>query len=133
VTLSQSGPQVFGGNITVPILFTALVDTGAQKTMISTNVATTLGLLPQGQIPIQGVGPNVTYHNAYLFHVGFMIPINHPPPPPGQITAAVFIHEDVIWGAELTSPVGFVVLLGMDVLSTGALIVGADGRFSFSF
>src|SRR5271170_3926375 len=59
----------------LPRMFVALVDTGAQRTMISTNVVTALGLQPQGQIRVQGVGPNFTWHNGYLFHVAFTIPV----------------------------------------------------------
>src|SRR5438874_1586134 len=117
-------PAATGAIMQPPQTFNALVDTGAQKTMISASVANTLGLLPQGQIPIQGVGPNVTYHNGYLFHVGFMIPLITPVAVRGQMQVGIFIQQDVIWGAELPAPVGFDVLLGMDVLSTGSLVIG---------
>ena len=117
-------------------MFRALVDTGAQKTMISTNVVTTLNLTPRGQIGVQGVGPSVTYHNGYLFHVGFTIPLLTPgqtiaPGTPMQFMA--FVHPTPIYGAELPATIGFDVLLGMDILSSGSLKVEGNGHFSFSF
>lgn len=123
---------------TPPRMFVALVDTGAQKTMISTNVVNALSLQPQGQIAIQGVGPNITYHNAYLFHVAFTMAIGgQPVPPAGQRAMIVHINSNVIYGAELTVPPGaqatFDVLLGMDILSSGLLHIGGNGHYSFSF
>jgi hypothetical protein len=118
-------------------MFRALVDTGAQKTMISTNVVTSLGLTPLGTIPIQGVGPNMNYHNAYLFHVAFVIPILTPGQtviPGTQVQAIVHVLPIPIHGAEITSTGGlFDVLLGMDVICTGSLKVEGNGWFSFSF
>lgn len=121
-----------GGQIASPRMFLALVDTGAQRTMISNNVVNALGLPPQGKIPIQGVGHTVTYHNGYLFHVAFTLPIIvQGKPVPNQL--AVFVHPSVIYGAELTAVTGFDVLLGMDILSSGSLKVEGSGHFSFSF
>lgn len=130
------GAGQFGGNIQTPQMFAALVDTGAQKTMISTNVVRTLGLVPQGKIPIQGVGPVVTHHNAYLFHVAFAIPIVLPGQvvaPGAPLNALVFIHPTAVFGGELTGTSGFDVLLGMDILSSGSLKIEGNGHFSFSF
>jgi hypothetical protein len=119
-------------------MFSALIDTGAQKTMISTNVVNALALQAQGQIPIQGVGPNITYHNGYLFHVAFTLPLLAPgqasPTVPGApFTLLVHINPNVIYGAELPVLAGFDVLLGMDILSSGSLKVEGNGQFSFSF
>jgi len=120
-----------------PPLFKALVDTGAQSTMISPNVATTMGLTPIGQIPIQGVGPSVTYHNAYLFHVAFVIPLLHmgqPIPAGGGVRTVIFILPPAIYGGEITSAGGtFDVLLGMDAIAAGSFHVEGNGTFSFSF
>jgi hypothetical protein len=95
--------------IQVPTRFKALVDTGAQTTMISPNVANTLGLVPIGQLPVKGVGPTVTYHNAYLFHVSFVIPmvrIGQAIPVPG-VNAMIFILPVPIHGGEITRRVAF--------------------------
>ena len=117
-------------------LFRALLDTGAQKTMISANVVDVVGLNPIGKIPLQGIGPNITYHDGYLFHVAFTFPL-----PPGLATASqgsvqtrTFIYGVPIHGAELRmAAVSFDVLLGMDIIGTGSLKVDGDGTFSFSF
>jgi aspartyl protease len=119
-------------------MFRALVDTGAQKTMIMPNVATALKLQAQGQIQVLGVG-GVTWHNWYLFHVAFTIPFlphGQPLPPPGQpvaLTIAAHVNPNVIAGGELPLSHGFDVLLGMDILSSGSLKIEGNGQASFSF
>jgi hypothetical protein len=136
-TVSITTPGGITTNIHAPPqMFIALVDTGAQKTMISTRVVQALGLQPQGMIAIQGVGPNVTHHNGYLFHVAFTIPLitaGQQVVPGSTVPVMVFIHPTAIYGAELTSTTGFDVLLGMDILSSGSLKVEGSGHFSFSF
>lgn len=122
--------------IPTPRMFKALIDTGAQKTMISTNVIQVLGLNPLGKVLISGVGPTAHYHNAFLFYVAFVIAFLQP----GQtlvvgtsVAAQVSINLNPIFGAEIPSTGGlFDVLLGMDVISTGQLVVG-NGIYSFSF
>jgi hypothetical protein len=119
-------------------MFTALIDTGAQVTMISTNVINTLGLRPLGKILISGVGPQATYHNSFLFHVAFTMAVLSPGQvvaPGSLIPAIIHVNRNVIYGAEITSTGGrFDVLLGMDVISIGSLVVqGGDWSYSFSF
>jgi hypothetical protein len=131
-----SGP-VFGAHVPAPPpMFSALIDTGAQKTMISSNVATSLSLQIQGQVQVQGVS-SVQWHNAYLFHVAFILPIilpGQPVPILGQpVQLAIHINPNVIYGAELPALAGFDVLLGMDVLSSGSLKIEGSGHYSFSF
>ena len=130
-----SGP--YAPIIQTPPIFKALVDTGAEVTMISPGVADTVGLTPIGQIPIQGVGHTMTYHNAYLFHVAFVVaPVHIGPPIPagGAADAMIFMQPNPICGGEITSSGDhFDVLLGMDVISTGSLAVEGNGTFSFSF
>jgi hypothetical protein len=104
--------------------------------MISRNVISQLGLFSPGKVPIQGVGPNVTYHNAYLFHVSFVIPMISPGQmvaPGSPIQAIVSVIPNSIYGAEITANSGFDVLLGMDVLSVGSLKIEGNGTYSFSF
>jgi hypothetical protein len=133
--INLTGAGRFGASGPLPNMFQALIDTGAQSTMISTNVVRALNLMPIGKRPIQGVGHNVTYHNEYLFRVAFLFPV----PTPGQIgvpsaraTAAIYTSKP-IHGAELTfTGVGFDVLLGMDIISTGSLKIEGNGTFSFS-
>jgi hypothetical protein len=117
-------------------MFKSLVDTGCQRTMISTSVVTQLGLSSLGKIRIRGVGPNTTYHNAYLFHVAFFVPFiaaRHVIAPGTQPQTIVHVLPTPIYGGEITSPSGFDALLGMDVLSYGSLKVEGNGGFSFSF
>jgi hypothetical protein len=120
-----------------PPVFQALVDTGAEVTMISANVASTMGLTPIGQIPIQGIGHAVTYHNAYLFHVAFVMPPRHmeqPVPVGGGVNTITFMQPNPIYGGEIISIGGrFDVILGRDVISIGSLAVEGNGTFSFSF
>ena len=124
-----------GTGMPPPTMFRALIDSGAQKTMISSNVVKTLGLSPVGKLPLQGIGPNVTYHNSYLFHVAFVIPVlraNQPVLVGGQLQIMIFYQPIPIHGGELTIAGGFDVLLGMDVISTGSLKIEGNGTFSFS-
>jgi hypothetical protein len=120
-----------------PPIFRALVDTGAEVTMISPSVAGAVGLTPIGQIPIQGVGHTMSYHNAYLFHVAFVVPVGHTGSPAavgGGPNTMIFMQPHPIYGGEITSSgEQFDVLLGMDVISTGSLAVEGNGTFSFSF
>jgi len=135
-------PVLPGGGVVVPsnpVIANALVDTGATTTGISANCAVRAGLTPIGRIPIHGVGGTVN-QNSYLFHVGFpfafppgVLAPNHPPPSAGQQQLQVHILDKVIHGCEFHAPPTFEVLLGMDVISTGTLVIQGDGNFSFSF
>ena len=130
-----SGP-ILPPTQTSPPRFRALVDTGAQRTMISPNVVSTLGLTSVGLVSVLGAGHNVTQHNSYLFHVAFVIPIV----PPGAtivpgtlVRTMIFVLANPIHGAEITSTSGlFDVLLGMDVISGGSLKIEGNGTYSFS-
>jgi hypothetical protein len=136
-TAATVTPGPYAPVIQAPPIFKALVDTGAEVTMISPEVASTVGLTPIGQIPIQGVGHTMTYHNAYLFHVAFVVPLAHigqPIPAGGGAATIIFMQPHPIYGGEITSSGDhFDVLLGMDVISTGSLAVEGNGTFSFSF
>jgi hypothetical protein len=96
---------------------------------------------PVGILPMQGVG-GVQHHNSYLFMIGFpfalppgtTLPANLGPPAQGQATVQLHVLQKVIQGCAfsgLNAP--FQVILGMDVISTGSLIVQGDGTYSFSF
>lgn len=115
-----------------PQMFKALVDTGAQSTMISKSAAKKIGLKPIGKVPIMGVG-GVSNHNNYLFHVGFVMQV----PDDGganQNILQMHVLQAQIQGAEMDLVgAGFDVLLGMDVISTGSLAIEGSGTYSFSF
>ncbi len=134
-SVNVTGTGRFGASAPPPNLFQALIDTGAQATMISTNVVTTLNLTPIGKRPIQGVGPNVTYHNEYLFRVAFLFPVLSPHQIGvlGARAVNAMYTSKPIHGAELSfTGLGFDVLLGMDIISTGSLKIEGNGTFSFS-
>jgi Aspartyl protease len=115
-----------------PKSFKALLDTGATATCITKNVADLVGLLPIGKVPIHGVS-GLSYHNNYLFYVGFQVARNDFADLPGQVMET-HVADVYVQGAELIIPGGeFDVLLGMDILSTGSLAVEGSGTFSFSF
>lgn len=132
-------PSTPGASLGIPspAMFKALVDTGAQKTMISPNVVKRLSLKQIGKILVQGIHATPQHHNSYLFHVALtmsLLPPGSPPPAPGgQITVLAFTLPKPIHGAELGfANAGFDVLLGMDVISTGSLIIQGNGTYSLS-
>jgi len=118
----------------IPKLYQALVDTGAQRTMVSASLAIAEQLNPIGKMPLRGIGPTPTWHTAYLFHVAFIF--GFAPgglTPSGPYQATLHTLSTPIHGAEIASGGGFDVLLGMDVISTGSLKVEGNQTFSWSF
>jgi hypothetical protein len=125
-----------------PTTTTALIDTGATTTGITSALAAQLQLPPVGIMPIHGVG-GVQHHNSHLFMVGFPfavppgapLPANLPPPAPGQTAIQLHVLLNVIQGCAFQGGnAPFQVILGMDVLSSGSLVVqGGNRTFSFSF
>jgi len=112
-------------------VFSALVDTGAQSTCISREAAERVGLIPIGKVPIRGVS-GLSYHNNYLFRVGFAF--GEAEAQNSLTSASLHIFDKTIQGAELNIAGGaFDVLLGMDIIGTGSLKIDGDGSFSFSF
>jgi hypothetical protein len=94
---------------------------------------------PIGIMPIQGVG-GVQHHNSHLFLVSFPFALpaaalsDQPPPQQGMVPGQLFILQKVIQGCAFQGGnAPFQVLLGMDVISTGSLVVQGNGTFSFSF
>ena len=112
-------------------MFQALVDTGAQITMISKRAADKVGLRPIGMTSIIGVG-GVREHRNYLFHVAFVLKRGEVSL--GKMEVDIHMFGDVIEGAELSSESeDFDILLGMDVLSKCSLAIEGNGTFSLSF
>ena len=110
--------------------FSALVDTGATQTCISTKVVQAVCLTPKGKRPMLSASHIVTA-NTYLFSIGF--PMGIAPDPRGTVSGNMFVF-DTIDGMEFNSSgAAFDVLLGMDVLSRGSLKIDFDGHFSFCF
>ncbi|MFI4987321.1 MAG: aspartyl protease family protein [Alphaproteobacteria bacterium] len=134
---AHPGAPFLGPSIAV----NALIDTGATTTGITSRLATQLHLQPIGKVPIHGVG-GVQIHNSYLFMVGFPFALppgappaqGLPPPAPGEMQAQVHVLQKVIQGCEFHGgAANFEVILGMDVISTGSLVVQGNRTFSFSF
>lgn len=112
-------------------MFKALVDTGAQTTMISSSVAKTMQLRPIGKAQFLGVG-GMSEHNNYLFHIGFTMV--EPEIEPGISRTTLHVMPPPIQGGEMNlENSGFDVLLGMDIVGNGSLAVEGGGTFSFSF
>jgi hypothetical protein len=86
------------------------------------------------------VGGTVS-HNSYLFYIGFPFALTPGITMPtgeavsrGQQSMQVHVLQGVIHGCEFDGGDApqFDILLGMDVISTGSLVVG-NGSFGFSF
>ena len=112
-------------------LFKALLDTGAQTTMVSKTVADRVGLKPLGKIPVVGVG-GLSLHYNYLFHVAFVL-IEETPDGKEPIKSIYTLNNPIEGGEINLENAGFDVLLGMDVIATDSLAVEGGGTFSFSF
>jgi hypothetical protein len=129
--IPPQAPPAGGVNV-----FLALIDTGAQETCISPRVAATVGLRPIGKKQIFGIS-GMRYHNYYMFFVGFPlggIPAGGGGGQAGVQAVRLDVFDQVVQGAELAiGPVGFDVLLGMDVIGKGSLAVEGSGTYSFSF
>lgn len=137
--LAGTAPKQFAPNQFVAVQ--ALIDTGATTTCVSRRHATAIKMQPFGKLPVHGVGGAIE-QNGYLFYVGFpfalpgaQMPVATPTPTPVQVVLNVFILDRAIEGCEFNNGnANFDVLLGMDVLSTGSLVVqGGTNTFSFAF
>ena len=106
--------------------FTALVDTGATRTCISQNVIDRVGLVRRGKIPVGNVR-RTEEHHTYFFHVGIW------PEGDDGLPAAVFGIGDEIMGIDGGDSRFYDVLLGMDVISQGALTLRLDKTFELAF
>ena len=130
-TIVASNPEnplaaVPSGN---PPIFTALVDAGAQRTMISPSVVSRLSLNPIGKIPVRSAGGTVVHHVGFVVQNQLL----------GGSAAGSILYTlgKPIWGSEIPATGGaFDVLMGMDInghLSSGSLKIEGDGTFSWSW
>lgn len=106
--------------------FTALVDTGAQRTCVTENVVQSLRLRRRGRIEIWNIKRSEP-HWTYLFHVGVWPETDDGTPP------AVYGIGAEIEGIDVGNNRFFDVLLGMDIISQGLLHVDKDGTFKMGF
>lgn len=120
--MSSGAPNtVTPANVPLLAQFSALLDSGATGTCISTKVAQSLGLGPVGLHPVHGVtGTKAT--NIYL--VDIVIPMASQS---GYIIKGLKV-------AEMPTHVGssYEILLGRDILCRGVFTMGHDGHFSLS-
>jgi hypothetical protein len=90
-----------------------------------------VGLTPLGKTAVRGVS-GLSYHNLFLFRVGFVFG-NLAQQSDVQLQS-LHVFEPAIQGAELAlGESSFDVLLGMDIVGRGSLKIDGDGSFSFSF
>src|SRR6185312_8448290 len=108
--------------------FRALVDTGATSTMIAPRVVSALGLQQVNRLQFSGMG-GLTWRPGYLFHVAFY---ERPPANDDTRPSKIHVLRKVINGAELLDEHTFDVLLGMDMITTGALTTALSSLLSES-
>lgn len=108
------------GSVAAPVAVMAMVDTGAQTTVLSPDVAAQLGLKPVGAVPI--ITPTTTKPvQCDQFHVN------------------VYFSPDVVVENVLAAQAplighGFQCLIGRDVLAKGVLVyIGNENQFTLTF
>jgi len=106
--------------------FTALVDTGAQRTCVTENVVQQLNLRRRGRVEIWNI-KRPEEHFTYLFHVGIW------PDAEDNVPATVFGIGSEIEGIDVGNNRFFDVLLGMDIITQGSLHLRRDGSFEMGF
>jgi hypothetical protein len=106
--------------------FTALIDTGAQRTCVTQNVVDQLKLKRRGRIELGNVHSKAL-HWTYLFNVAIW------PETDSSFPQMPFGLADEIEGADLGDNRYFDVLLGMDIIQLGSLKLEFDGTFELAF
>ena len=109
--------------------FKALIDTGATSTMLSRRVIEQLQLQPVTKLQFANLA-GTTWVDGYLFHVAFY---EQEPVVGSKDPSKIHIYKTVINGGGLSYNPSFDVLLGMDLITTGRLVIDSDGTFAFSF
>jgi hypothetical protein len=99
--------------------YPALIDTGASRSCVSQSVAAALNLVSKGMRSMISASHVVVVH-SYL--VDLILPLGSK----GSVQSNLLVSQFV---AHTKSP--FQAIIGMDVISRGALTVTNDGHFSF--
>ena len=109
-------------------MFQALIDTGASSTCISSDVVSRVGLVPTGKTMMSGVTGQKPV-DQYSFSLGFLLsPTAHPD---GSLSGPIIVRS--VQGLEFNKGVAsFDVLLGRDIICSGALSLSFDGHFLLS-
>lgn len=106
--------------------FTALVDTGAQRTCVTERVVQQLNLRRRGRVEIWNI-KRPEQHFTYLFHLGVWPETDDGSP------SAIFGIGSEIEGIDVGNNRFFDVLLGMDIITQGSLHLKHDGSFEIAF
>jgi hypothetical protein len=113
-----------GQQVPTPIRLRALIDTGADRTSVALHVFQQLGLAPliPGFLHTAGGSFQVDLYRTSLTIFG----------PDGAAGPLLFLSD--LLAAELTVPLAFDALIGLDVLSECLLIMDGPGqRFTLAF
>jgi hypothetical protein len=109
--------------------YRALIDTGATGTALTRHVVAELGLLPVGKRQF-GTPTGIVWQPYYLVRAAFY---DSPPEPGSTAPSRIRVYRQVIEAGEIQDQPSFDVLLGMDVITSGRLVVDRDGSFEFSY
>ena len=121
VQISEAFDPQSGNPAPIAQPYIATWDTGATHTVITSKVATELGLKPSGRVKVRGVGPagSSQEHDSNTYLVNIFLPNN-------VGVAGLRVSENAVEGCD--------VLIGMDVIATGDLaITNYNGKTTFSF
>jgi len=103
---------------------TALLDTGASRSLITRELAQQLGLPTRGKRPLVSArGTELV--DRYAFRIGFLLG--------GPGPAQPYILDTDLIGSEFRDHGSFNVIIGMDILATGDLMLRRDGSYRFEF
>jgi hypothetical protein len=109
------------GTKLTPCVFDALLDTGASNTCISPKVASDVGLVTTGMLPMASATQIIPVY-TYLMDAGIVS---------GTDTWWQFTNLDVL---EFQPAAGapYEILIGRDVICKGVLTMSFDGHYTFS-
>ena len=113
-----------------PVLhsYDALIDTGATATCISEQVVADVGLAPTGKTLMTGA-TGASPVDQFAFGIGFILPAAQAPT--GDVSGSLWVKQ--VHGCLFAKgSAAFDVLLGRDVICSGALHLSFDGHFTLS-
>lgn len=104
--------------VNAPVL-NGLIDTGADQTCISPNVANTLELKPTGKIPVSGA-TGIAEMNQYLIDLMLQF---------GPNSISIKNHTVTVFTSHSSN---YEMLIGRDIICRGIFTMEFSGHFSFS-